>query len=103
MRIMAQRNLFSTVDFDKGKTENPLQSIHTSITSSSRDFGIDHRDAWIYGIAVGWDDASYNELKAKHFWSDSDVERNKRLHQKFIDLWLYVKPATPHETETITE
>jgi hypothetical protein len=58
-----------------------FSSIHDAIAFSSRDWAEHHRDAWIYGIICGWDDASYRELKAKHRWTDDTVSRNKRLHQ----------------------
>lgn len=87
------RNLYETVNFTQHpkETENPLESIHAAITGSSRDMALCKRDAWIYGIAVGWDDASYAELQQDHGWTDGDIGRNKRLHQKYIDSWLYIE------------
>jgi hypothetical protein len=89
---MESRDLHETVKFDPYPiiTENPLQSIHVIMVSSSKDMGQDKMDAWIYGIAVGWDDAAYRELAPRHNWSDEAVARNKRLHEKFIDCWLYI-------------
>lgn len=78
-------------DISPKETENPMQSIHTSISGHVRDMGIDKRDAWIYGIAVGWDDESYKEFQKDFGWSDEVVARNKRLHEKFIACWLYIQ------------
>ena len=59
------------------------KSIADAMAFSSRDWSIDRRDAWIYGIVLGWDDASYEVLKKKHKWTDSEVERNKLLYESY--------------------
>ncbi len=63
--------------------ENPFKSVHDTICFSSRDYSLDHRDAWLYGVIVGWDEASIIELQAKHNWSADTVDRLKRLHSKY--------------------
>lgn len=71
--------------------ENPLEAIRNAIVFSSKDMGEDKRDAWIYGIVVGWDDESYKELAVKHGWNKEAVDRNKRLHEKYQKCWLYIQ------------
>lgn len=62
------------------------ESIHNTIVFDSKDYSISRRDAWIYGIVVGWDDASLVELQQKHKWTDLDVERLNKLHAEFKAL-----------------
>jgi predicted RNA-binding protein len=68
-------------------SENPMESLHKIITSSSKDWSEKATDAWIYGIVVGWSFESYQELMDDFKWDNFTVNRNKRLHQKFIDAW----------------
>jgi hypothetical protein len=70
--------------------ENPMESIYDTIVFDSKDFSLNKRDAWLYGIVVGWDKA-YEELKLKHKWTDEEVARNKRLHEKFKECWKYIQ------------
>lgn len=65
--------------------ENPLESIATSLATSSQDQAQDRCDAWIYGIAVGWGDA-LPEVAAKHGWSPKEVARLRRLHLRYVAL-----------------
>jgi len=90
------RELDSTVKFtlatDGGHfPENPLESLYINTVQTSKDMAQDRLDAWRYGIVAGWDDEGYPELMEKHGWTKEDVARNKRLHQKFIDCWLYIQ------------
>lgn len=66
---------------------NPMQSIYESYTRQSFDMAERKFDAWMYGVVVGWDDESYDELKKKHNWSDSQIEYQKQMHQNFIKCW----------------
>lgn len=59
--------------------ENPYASIADAMNFSSRDWSLNHRDAWMYGIAVGWGD-SINCVADRHRWSDDTVARLQRLH-----------------------
>lgn len=62
---------------------NPLESIATAIAFSPRDWSSHHRDAWIYGIVLGWDKEVLEELKNKHKWRDETVARLKFLHDEY--------------------
>lgn len=56
-----------------------LQSLHDVIALSSRDYSTNHRDAWVYGIVIGWGDA-IDEVANKHGWSPETIERLKNMH-----------------------
>lgn len=62
--------------------ENPHTAIADAMNFSSRDWSLNHRDAWIYGIAVGWGD-SINCVADRHRWSDDTVARLQRLHTDY--------------------
>jgi len=72
---------------DFKRPTNPLQALTKSYSTSSKDMGKSKFDAWIYGIVVGWDDDSYDELSVKHSWSKEDVEYNKLLHKNYRKSW----------------
>ena len=67
---------------------NALQALRESYTLSSRNMSESKFDAWIYGIIVGWDDASYRELQPKHGWTDDQVLYNKLLHENYKQAWI---------------
>lgn len=67
-------------------TDNPICSIVTTIATSPKDWGLEKRDAWIYGIVMGWDDASLVELQRRFRWDDATVRRLVRLNKKFETL-----------------
>ena len=56
-----------------------LFSLRTTMTTDSRDWSLYKRDAWIYGIVVGWGDA-LPEISKKFGWSDEDINRLKKYH-----------------------
>ena len=66
---------------------NALQSLVESYTLTSKDMGENKFDAWVYGIIVGWDDESYDELASTHNWSAEQVTYNKMLHANFNEAW----------------
>ena len=58
-----------------------LDSVADSMNFSSRDWSLNHRDAWLYAVIVGWDDASLALLMKEHGWKPATVVRLKRLHR----------------------
>ncbi len=68
--------------------ENPFESLQNCIAFHSRDWARDKRDAWVYGVIVGWDDASLKELAFKHCWYDETVARLKRLHERYMQIYM---------------
>jgi len=66
---------------------NPLQELREILTRTSRDTSEDKMIACMYGIIVGWDDASYKELRVKHGWTDSNIQRQKTWHENYKRAW----------------
>lgn len=62
--------------------ENPFASIRDTICLDSKDYSLNHRDAWLYGITVGWGD-SLDSIARYHDWSADTVSRLKRLHDAY--------------------
>ena len=71
-----------------------LKSVTSRITTSARDFSDYGTDAWVYGIAVGWDceedhdhdgicggAAALDEVAVRHGWNEAAVTR-LRAHRK---------------------
>lgn len=50
-----------------------LQSAGRCLAFHPRDWAVDHRDAWLWGIVCGWPSEAMDECAAKFGWSDSDV------------------------------
>lgn len=44
-------------------TENPLESIHTTMTTLCKDMSLTNKDAWMYGVIVGWNNEVYEDFK----------------------------------------
>jgi len=57
-----------------------VKSLEDTLSLSSRDHSLNHRDAWIYGIIVGWGD-SIEEVAKKHNWDEDTVKRLHSLHE----------------------
>ena len=64
----------------------PLESLRRTIIFSPKDWSQDKSDAWIYGVIIGWDDDTLNELSSKFGWSSEHSNRLKLLNNKFIKL-----------------
>jgi hypothetical protein len=63
-------------------TENPFDSLETTIATHSRDWSSGEKDAWVYGIVCGWGNA-ISDVQEMHGWSDETVARLKRLRAEF--------------------
>lgn len=57
-----------------------ISSLERTIAFDPRDWSVNKRDAWIYGVVVGWGDAMA-EIAAKHDWSQEDQDRLRHLHE----------------------
>lgn len=79
------------------RTENPLESLHSALVTSSQDWGEARDFAWIYGVVVGWDpdpgdqpDAdeafAMADLAQRHGWTPAEVARLRRLHAQYEAL-----------------
>ena len=91
--------------YEMGTPTNPLQELHEILTRQSRDMSEDRMIACIYGIIVGWDDASYEELKQRHNWTDDNIKWQKLWHKKYKKAWdLYMsQPSQEHLKEALEE
>lgn len=67
-----------TAPDDIGRLD-PFESLRNAIAVHPRSWSADHRDAWIYGVIVGWGDA-LDEVAAKHGWNEAAVNRLRALH-----------------------
>ena len=57
-----------------------LESARRCLTASPRDWAATSRDAWLWGLLVGWGPESINEdLKSRCGWSPDDIARLGRL------------------------
>ena len=68
-------------------TTNPLQKLTEIFAFTSRDCSEDKMIACMYGIIMGWNDESYEELKLKHGWSDKDINLQKMWHENYKKSW----------------
>jgi len=67
-------------------TLDPRVSIRACLTASPQDWGADHRTAWLYGIAVGWDEQALAQLAARHHWTAEAVQRLRLLRNNYEAL-----------------
>ena len=74
--------LYGMPDID----DNCLCSIERTIAFDVYDWSEDSRSAWIYGIVMGWDAESYQQLMQKFHWTEQNVEKNKRYHKQWSML-----------------
>ena len=66
----------AVIDELKAENERLLKVIDLAgdyMAFHCRDWGNDHRDAAIYSLLIGWDEASMLELKGKHNWPSDSV------------------------------
>ena len=68
----------------------PKESLAAALAFNARDLSAEHRDAWAWGIVIGWDPESLQELAERHGWTPETVARLQRLHRDFVAL---VPPA----------
>jgi hypothetical protein len=61
-----------------------LDSAYTTMTLDSRDWAENKRDAWLYGILVGWGAAAV-EFEQKGWWRPEDTSRMRLLHTAIIE------------------
>ena len=73
----------------------PLECLRDTIVSDSLDYGSHWRLAWIYGIAVGWDDESLLEFE-KDF-TDWDREASNRLRELRLS-WIKIEKKLKGES-----
>lgn len=63
-----------------------LRDAANAMATCSRDWSSDYRDAWLWGVVVGWDDASLRELSSKLGWSARTVDKLLECRQAHAAL-----------------
>lgn len=78
--------------------EKAKDSVASCMAFSSRDWSIDRRDAWMWGIVHGWDDESMTEIAALHNWRCDDVDRLRRLRTDWLTHNAKNNPRSEEDT-----
>jgi hypothetical protein len=66
---------------EQREARQALTSARSAIAFDARDWSLDPRDAWLYGLLVGWKGEAMNEVAAKHQWIKDDVDRLQQMHR----------------------
>lgn len=64
---------------------NMFDSLERTLAHHCRDHSAQSRDAWVYGIVLGWGKA-LGEVAEKHRWSSDDVARLRRFRRDWTRL-----------------
>lgn len=75
---------------DMADTQDPFYSIEVATACATRDQALDKRDAWNWGIILGWDEEAMADVAKRHNWDTNTVNRLKRLRANYVqarDLW----------------
>lgn len=62
-----------------GRLRDRLKLAKKAMIGSARDWSMNAADAWLWGVIVGWDDASLVALRGRHHWTSADVEQLKAM------------------------
>lgn len=65
--------------------DDPIASIENTLAFDSRDWSTDKRDAWLWGVVFGWDEAM-EQVAKMHKWTPETVERLGQLHRQWVAL-----------------
>ena len=63
-----------------------LDAVTPAITSIPHDSSVDHRDAWVYGILLGWSGNALDEVLDKHGWRGTRLETDLAKHRAAIAM-----------------
>jgi len=58
------------------------KSLRDTMATHARDWSLNSRDAWLYGVVCGWGRV-LPEVAAKHNWSAQDVTRLRELRTAY--------------------
>lgn len=59
----------------KNKLAEAMSSLYDVIVFDSLDYSSGKREAWMYGIIVGWNGPAMDSIAKKFNWTKEDVER----------------------------
>lgn len=63
-------------------------SIETATATQTRDMSVDAKDAWVWGIVLGWEAKSIRQMirDGNVRWDDAAIARLRRLRTKWTRL-----------------
>lgn len=73
----------------KGKpNKNPLDSLRRTMLFHVNGWDSNFRDAWMYGIVVGydWENDYFKEVCERWKWTKEEAENLRKLHEKYEEL-----------------
>lgn len=76
-----------------------LRDAASAMITHPRDWSLDHRDAWLWGVVIGWDDASLAELATTHGWSEKTVDKLRECRERELAR----SNSQWHEDQTVGE
>lgn len=65
-----------------GELKSLTESLHNTLVFHPQDASLYRRDAWLYGVCVGWGH-SLSEVATRHGWGPGTQRRLSRLHEVF--------------------
>ena len=66
---------------------NAFDSLINTIIFDPRDWSLNPKDLWIYGIIVGWGDECFKEFEQRFdWWEKEDSEKLKLMHENFCKM-----------------
>jgi hypothetical protein len=90
--IDAQAKRIEESEAERAVLAEAIDSAGKAIAFSSADWGADKRQAWVYGIILGWDrdddgeETAMGELAAKFGWDEANVARLRKYHKAIAAL-----------------
>jgi hypothetical protein len=67
--------------------ECPMCSVETTTATQTRDMSVEKRDAWAWGVVLGWDSESMDD-GAMRQWGADTQSRLRRLHARWQEIHL---------------
>jgi hypothetical protein len=67
---------------ENARLRRRIRDARSAMVTHPRDWSTDHRDAWLYGIIVGWSDESLEALADKHGWSTKMLDKLRECREQ---------------------
>ena len=64
---------------------DPFTPVEVWLTTLSLDWAARPRDAWVYGIVIGWTEDELVEVAARHGWIPAKVDQLRRLRAAYLE------------------
>lgn len=62
---------------------DPFDSLEGCMVTDPRDWSMDRKDAWMFGIVVGWSGKALDEVARRHGWLAEAIARLVLLRERF--------------------